>query len=86
MEHHEALSHTLNPLDVYPLQHRAPEHSPYDITSPPQASINPTLSRRRSDYVDQTQEATQGFHRPGSTTQTVIVRPPPVASSALVAT
>ncbi|KAF8892174.1 hypothetical protein BD779DRAFT_1610331 [Infundibulicybe gibba] len=36
--------------------------SNYDIASPPQASINPSqLSRKRSDYVDQSQEALSGF-------------------------
>ncbi|KAF8997920.1 hypothetical protein BDQ17DRAFT_1362846 [Cyathus striatus] len=35
----------------------------YDITSPPQASINPSgLSRRRSDFVDQSQEALLSFN------------------------
>ncbi|KAF8902399.1 hypothetical protein CPB84DRAFT_1746670 [Gymnopilus junonius] len=36
--------------------------SQYDIASPPQASINPShVSRRRSDFVDQSQEALSGY-------------------------
>lgn len=31
------------------------------VSPPPQASINPTLSRRRSDYIDQSQEAVSGI-------------------------
>ena len=61
----------------------------YDITSPPQASINPSqLSRRRSDFVDQSQEALSGFiarnpiDYPELTSPT-IVRPPPVAASSM---
>ena len=56
------------------------------VSLPPQASINPTLSRRRSDYVDQSQEAVSGI-----SPRTVIdypqlsshniLRPPPVAAS-----
>ncbi|KAJ3506378.1 hypothetical protein NLJ89_g6900 [Agrocybe chaxingu] len=64
----------------------------YDIASPPQASINPSqLSRRRSDFVDQSQEALSGFNAsrspPGvdypEITSPTIVRPPPVAASSL---
>ncbi|KAL0574304.1 ubiquitin-specific protease doa4 [Marasmius crinis-equi] len=60
----------------------------YDITSPPQASINPPLSRRRSDYIDQSQEAVSGLHRapieyPELPSQHTIRPPPAVASPAL---
>lgn len=67
----------------------------YDIASPPQASINPsTLSRRRSDFVDQSQEAlsTSGFDAnarptaidyPQLTSPPPIVRPPPAVASTL---
>lgn len=48
------------PSPNLPLQ-TTPSPTPphYDITSPPQASINPSQSssRKRSDYVDQSQEA-----------------------------
>jgi ubiquitin carboxyl-terminal hydrolase 8 len=61
----------------------------YDIASPPQASINPSqLSRRRSDFVDQSQEALSGFiarspiDYPELTSPTII-RPPPVAASTM---
>lgn len=70
----------------------APYTSPptqYDITSPPQASINPSqLSRRRSDFVDQSQEALSGFiarspiDYPELASPTII-RPPPVAASTM---
>ncbi|KAJ7696472.1 hypothetical protein B0H17DRAFT_399696 [Mycena rosella] len=59
---------------------------PASIASPPQASINPSLSRRRSDYVDQSQEAVSGLHQrsPIDYPSQQIIRPPPaVASSAL---
>ncbi|KAJ7140302.1 ubiquitin carboxyl-terminal hydrolase 4 [Mycena crocata] len=59
---------------------------PASIASPPQASINPSLSRRRSDYVDQSQEAVSGLHQrpPIDYPSQHILRPPPaVASSAL---
>jgi ubiquitin carboxyl-terminal hydrolase 8 len=63
-----------------------PSFGHYDIATPPQASINPSQSSRRRDYVDQTQEALSGFHtRPSidypelsSTPQ--VLRPPPVAA------
>ncbi|KAF8972765.1 hypothetical protein BDZ97DRAFT_1649812 [Flammula alnicola] len=61
----------------------------YDITSPPQASINPSqLSRRRSDFVDQSQEALSGLNgRPHvdypELTSPTILRPPPVAAPTL---
>ncbi|KAI8996409.1 cysteine proteinase [Trametes punicea] len=57
------------------------------VSLPPQASINPSpLSRRRSDYVDQSQEAINGLaHRtpidyPELSSQHIL-RPPPVAAS-----
>jgi len=58
----------------------------YDIASPPVASINPSLSRRRSDYVDQSQEALSGLAaRPSidypELSAQHILRPPPVAAS-----
>ncbi|KAJ7255432.1 hypothetical protein B0H12DRAFT_532300 [Mycena haematopus] len=66
--------------------------SPPPIASPPLASINPTLSRRRSDYVDQSAEALHqgrpkmphpgiGIDYPSS--QHILRPPPAVASSAL---
>ncbi|KAL0060484.1 ubiquitin-specific protease doa4 [Marasmius tenuissimus] len=60
----------------------------YDITSPPQASVNPPLSRRRSDYIDQSQEAVSGLHRapieyPELPSQHTIRPPPAVASPVL---
>lgn len=61
----------------------------YDIASPPQASINPSqLSRRRSDFVDQSQEALSSYiarspiDYPELTSPTII-RPPPVAASSM---
>ncbi|KAJ7504212.1 ubiquitin carboxyl-terminal hydrolase 4 [Mycena galericulata] len=59
---------------------------PASIASPPQASINPSLSRRRSDYIDQSQEAVSSLHQrpPIDYPSQHIIRPPPaVASSAL---
>ncbi|KAL4264076.1 Ubiquitin-specific protease doa4 [Pleurotus pulmonarius] len=62
----------------------------YDnIASPPQASINPSFPRRRSDYIDQTQEALSGsgiasrgpIDYPELSTQ--ISRPAPVAAPAI---
>ncbi|KAK7056503.1 ubiquitin-specific protease doa4 [Paramarasmius palmivorus] len=62
----------------------------FDIASPPQASISPSLSRRRSDYIDQSQEAVSGLQsRPidypelSLSTQHMIRPPPAVASPAL---
>ncbi|KAF9269250.1 hypothetical protein L218DRAFT_1072870 [Marasmius fiardii PR-910] len=60
----------------------------YDIASPPQASVNPPLSRRRSDYIDQSQEAVSGLHRapieyPELPSHHAIRPPPAVASPAL---
>lgn len=61
----------------------------YDIASPPQASINPSqLSRRRSDFVDQSQEALSGFNARSpidypELTSPTIIRPPPVAASSM---
>ncbi|CAK5267757.1 unnamed protein product [Mycena citricolor] len=58
--------------------------SPPPIMSPPQASINPTLSRRRSDYIDQSQEAVSSLRPLDYPSQQHLIRPPPaVASSAL---
>lgn len=56
------------------------------VSLPPQASINPSLSRRRSDYVDQTQEALSNINaRPPidypDLSSRHILRPPPVAAS-----
>ncbi|KAJ7818471.1 hypothetical protein B0H14DRAFT_3876965 [Mycena olivaceomarginata] len=44
------------------LNHTGPS-PPAAIASPPLASINPTLSRRRSDYVNQSAEAVSSLHR-----------------------
>ena len=68
-----------------------PPSAQYDIASPPQASINPSLSRRRSDFVDQSQQALSGYNNgraPGpidypELTSPTIIRPPPVAASTL---
>ncbi|KAF9474821.1 cysteine proteinase [Pholiota conissans] len=65
----------------------------YDIASPPPVSINPSqLSRKRSDFIDQSQEALSGsgfntrsppaVDYPDLTSPT-IVRPPPVAAPTL---
>ena len=56
------------------------------VSLPPQASINPSLSRRRSDYVDQSQEALSNINaRPPidypDLSSRHILRPPPVAAS-----
>ncbi|KAJ7809041.1 ubiquitin carboxyl-terminal hydrolase 4 [Mycena olivaceomarginata] len=72
------------------LNHTGPS-PPAAIASPPLASINPTLSRRRSDYVDQSAEAVSSLHHQGRPLPAIdypsaqhILRPPPaVASSAL---
>ncbi|RDB15347.1 Ubiquitin carboxyl-terminal hydrolase 8 [Hypsizygus marmoreus] len=63
----------------------------FDITSPPQASINPSqLSRRRTDYVDQSQEALLTFHTrpaidyPELSTSQQVLRPPPVAATSVL--
>lgn len=61
----------------------------YDIASPPQASINPSqISRRRTDFVDQSQEALSGFIARGpidypELTSPTIIRPLPVAASTM---
>lgn len=68
----------------------SPQSKQYDVVSPPpQASINPSLSRRRSDYVDQSQEALsnlpsarQSIDYPDLTSRQV-TRPPPAAQSTL---
>ena len=58
-----------------------------NVPLPPQASINPSpLSRRRSDYVDQSQEALSGLgSRPSidypDLSSQHILRPPPAAAS-----
>ncbi|KAJ7117734.1 hypothetical protein C8R44DRAFT_200951 [Mycena epipterygia] len=61
----------------------SPPIPPASIASPPQASINPSLSRRRSDYVDQSQEAVSGLHQrpPIDYPSQHIIRPPPAAAS-----
>lgn len=58
------------------------------MSPPPQASINPTLPRRRSDYVDQSEEALSAIgSRPSidypELTRHVIRPPPPAASPPL---
>ena len=56
------------------------------VSLPPQASINPSFSRRRSDYVDQSQEAISGISpRPAidypELSSRHVLRPPPAAAS-----
>jgi ubiquitin carboxyl-terminal hydrolase 8 len=57
------------------------------VSLPPQASINPSsLSRRRSDYVDQSQEAISGINPRSAIdypelSSRHVLRPPPVAAS-----
>ncbi|TFY51303.1 hypothetical protein EVJ58_g10640 [Rhodofomes roseus] len=60
------------------------------VPLPPQASINPSpLSRRRSDYVDQSQEALSGLASrasidyPDLSSQHILRPPPAVASSSM---
>ncbi|KAI0352107.1 cysteine proteinase [Trametes cingulata] len=60
------------------------------VSLPPQASINPSpLSRRRSDYVDQSQEAINGLANrapidyPELSAQHILRPPPAAASSAM---
>ena len=60
------------------------------VPLPPQASINPSpLSRRRSDFVDQSQEALSGLGSrpsidyPDLSSQHILLPPPPVASSTM---
>ncbi|PPQ64351.1 hypothetical protein CVT24_008420 [Panaeolus cyanescens] len=62
----------------------------FDIASPPPASLNPALSRKRSDYVDQSEPLVgSGFnaHVPQvgypDLTPSAIIRPPPVAAPTL---
>ncbi|KAK0214927.1 hypothetical protein IW262DRAFT_1513285 [Armillaria fumosa] len=58
-----------------------------DITSPPQTSINSSLSRK-SDYIDQTQEVLAGLHgsqrgpivSPDLATKRPLIRPPPASA------
>lgn len=73
-------------------------HSPFTSTSalhsvisvPPQASINPSaLSRRRSDYVDQSQEALSGLAAHPSIdypelSSQHILKPPPAAAPSTI--
>lgn len=70
--------------------------SSYDITSPPLASISPSLSRRRSDYIDQSREVINNLSQHHSqqprspidypvlnthaTPATPVLRPPPAAA------
>ncbi|PBK99872.1 cysteine proteinase [Armillaria gallica] len=78
---HPNFPHHISPASPQPF-------SP-DIASPPQASINSSLSRRRSDYIDQTQKALAGLHGsqrgpmdyPDLATTRPLIRPPPVAAS-----
>ncbi|KAF9466165.1 hypothetical protein BDZ94DRAFT_1188229 [Collybia nuda] len=64
-----------------------PPFAQYDITSPPQASINPSQkSRRQHDYVDPAQETYSGFHPRApidypELSSPQVLRPPPVAAS-----
>lgn len=59
------------------------------VSLPPQASINPSpLSRRRSDYIDQSQEALAGIHSrsidyPELSSQHILRPPPAVAASSM---
>lgn len=60
------------------------------VSIPPQASINPSpLSRRRSDYIDQSQEALSGITNrpsidyPELSSHTILRPPPAVASSTM---
>jgi ubiquitin carboxyl-terminal hydrolase 8 len=60
------------------------------VSLPPQASINPSpLSRRRSDYIDQSQEALSGMSTrtpidyPDLSSQHILRPPPAVASSTM---
>ena len=60
------------------------------VSLPPQASINPSpLSRRRSDYIDQSQEALSGIvarppiDYPDLSAQHILRPPPAVASSTM---
>jgi ubiquitin carboxyl-terminal hydrolase 8 len=56
------------------------------VSFPPSASINQSLSRRRSDFIDQSQEALSGINArtsidyPDLSSQHIL-RPPPVAAS-----
>ena len=56
------------------------------VSPPPQASINPSLSRRRSDYVDQSEQAVSSFSsRPAidypDLSSQHVVRPPPAVAT-----
>lgn len=62
----------------------SPPSSQYGIASPPQASINPSqLSRRRSDFVDQSQEALSGLPQRPPIDYPELRLPPVAASSTL---
>ena len=57
------------------------------VSPPPTASINPKLSRRHSDYIDQSEQAVSGFNKRASIdypdiSSQHVVRPPPVAATA----
>ncbi|GLB41634.1 putative peptidase C19 family protein [Lyophyllum shimeji] len=58
----------------------------HDIMEPPQASINPSqLSRKRTDYIDQSQEAISGLHNRTTIdypelSSPQVLRPPPAAA------
>ncbi|CCM01336.1 uncharacterized protein FIBRA_03385 [Fibroporia radiculosa] len=60
------------------------------VSMPPQASINPSpLSRRRSDYIDQSQEALSGLSSRGpidypDLSSQHVLRPPPAAASSVL--
>jgi ubiquitin carboxyl-terminal hydrolase 8 len=53
------------------------------VPLPPQASINPTISRRRNDFVDQSQQAVSGIavRSPVEHSLHQVIRPPPMAAS-----
>lgn len=56
------------------------------VSPPPQASINPSpLSRRRSDYIDQSEQAVSMSNRPSidypDLSMQHVVRPPPAAAT-----
>ena len=59
------------------------------VSPPPTASVNHSLTRRRSDYIDQSQEALSGLNTrssidyPELSSQHIIRPPPAAASSAL---
>jgi ubiquitin carboxyl-terminal hydrolase 8 len=94
---HNPQSNGFSPV-TYPQFHRPPTTPPssfttppasYTIASPAPASINQTLSRRRSDFYDQSQETLSGLKNrqpigyPDLPSQQILRPPPAVASSAL---